>query len=125
MSKVSEKKYEKERQMRDLLLALDGKMMVADTEALMDLLRLYEPCPSGFERYMKPELVIKSMVEDWLVAVSVDENNLLRVRDISTRNDWQGERRDILTEKCIKAFYPKNTQEYMALHYGKVDVEEW
>ena len=104
MSKRMDKKFQLETDQRETLLMLDKKLLITNNDTLMDLLRLYEPIPETLVRYTKPELILKSMQDDWLLDVSIDENNLLRVRDLSVEEDWQIERRDKLIRKYQKAF---------------------
>lgn len=104
---MSKQSLIEERKKRDLLLALDGKMRISAENRksdLTDLLFFYEGCPSGMEMYLKPELMIANMAKDWLVEVSVDENGLLRVKDLATQADWQAERAAIHIKKLREKF---------------------
>lgn len=53
---------------------------------------------------MKRDLVIKSMREDWLLEITIDENGLLHVKDLATEEDWYQEMITAKEKRIREAF---------------------
>ena len=93
------KKYNSERDLRRVLLFINGKVRVnkEDKESLCDLYKLlsqYTPLNQDYYDFIQLDLLFHIIEIKWRVKVYIDEDSLLRTEDIATTDDWKQEVED-------------------------------